>query len=49
MTNTKLNFWLPEELRDALRAEAERQMVSMSIIIRWALVAWLKNQTRREA
>ena len=43
MNDTKLNFWLPQELADALRAEAKRQMVSMSTIIRWAIVAELKR------
>ena len=48
MTNAKLNFWLPEELRDALRAEAGRQMVGMSTMIRWAIRDYLAQHALKE-
>lgn len=43
-SNIRLSLQMPRELRDAARAKAEAEDVSMSQVIRWHLTAWVRGE-----
>jgi len=46
--DTRIELRIPSEMKTRLDEAAERQMVSMSDVVRWAIRDWLEANTAQE-